>query len=165
MLKKASQYGAGTSERLGPLPERRDDPVLQNLIAERENKRQENISAMPPSMFVPLLVKEMMKQQNRKGSSEAHSIQQNFLSQIHAGFPSGLSSNAPSDSVGSVLVRRPSGESRQSGQDDASQHMGLIFMSGNLQAPPSSGSPHSGAATPPTPMTPSVAETPRSFAG
>lgn len=159
MLKKTNHFLAEASQELDPLHEQKDDPVLQNLIAERESRQQESVSEMPPSMFVPLLVKEMMKKQHRKSSHEIIGGQQNFLSQVH----SGLNSNA--FGVGSALLRRPSVEpSGENSEEDLSHALGFVSMSGSLQAPPSTGTSHSGAATPPTPLTPSVAETPRSAA-
>ena len=155
MLKKTNHFLAEASQELDPLHEQKDDPVLQNLIAERESRQQESVSEMPPSMFVPLLVKEMMKKQHRKSSHEIIGGQHNILSQVH----SGLNSNA--FGVGSALLRRPDGENSE---EDLSHALGFVSMSGSLQAPPSTGTSHSGAATPPTPLTPSVAETPRSAA-
>jgi hypothetical protein len=157
MLKKTNQFLTETSEELDPLYEHKDDPVLQNLISERENRQQESVSEMPPSMFVPLLVKEMMKKQHRRSSHEALGGQQNFMSQVH----SGLNSNAFGMGMGSLLQRRPSGENSE---EDLSHATGFVSLTGSLQAPPSTGTSHSGAATPPTPLTPSVAETPRSAA-
>lgn len=190
-LRKSSGWGAGTNERIFPVFEHRDDPVLLNLLKSHKQQtgKEEDESAvsdMPPALFVPLLVREMMKKGKRRESVAASTrrnesfnddhdeqrrhLNSNSLNSLSKHSPESfnLHSGSDSDHQPSTDGQRSQFTSMNDGQFSsmASQvtgYMGVLSMTNNLQPPPSVDTPRSGALTPPTPLTPSVAETPRSL--